>query len=158
MKRRKKTTGTSQVEGIFERAEKDGRDFLLEPEVYALLRALGIDAPRFFFVKKGERATREKLSALSSDRVVLKIVSPQIVHKSDVGGVAFVENSLSAVNRAIARMLAEVPAKLSGPGAARPDLRGPPVLEKGGFADLGLGSELLLGIRNSREFGRVCRL
>jgi len=156
MKRKKKTmTGASQVESIFERAEKDGRNFLLEHQVYALLRDLGIDTPRFFFVKKGERATREKLSALSSDRVVLKIVSPQIVHKSDVGGVAFVENSSSAVNRAIARMLAEVPAKLAGTGAARPDIRGVLVLEKVGFADLGFGSELLLGIRNSREFGPV---
>jgi acyl-CoA synthetase (NDP forming) len=147
--------GTAQIERIFERAEKDGRDLLLEYEVYALLRALGIAVPRFFFVKKGERATREKLSALGSDSVVLKFVSPQIVHKSDVGGVAFVENSVSKVNRAITRMLAEVPAKFAGTEAAGPDIRGVLVLEKVAFDDLGFGSELLLGIRNSREFGPV---
>ena len=147
--------GTGQIEKIFQRAENDSRNFLLEHEVYALLRAVGIASPRFFFVKKGERATREKLSALRSDSVVLKIVSPQIVHKSDVGGVAFVENSVPAVNRAIHRMLAEVPAKFAGTEAAGPDIRGVLVLEKVAFSDLGFGSELLLGIRNSREFGPV---
>jgi len=155
MKRRNKATGVSQVERIFERAEKDGRNFLLEHEVYALLRALGIDTPRFFFVKKGARATRKKLLALGSDRVVLKIVSPRIVHKSDVGGVAFVKNSSPEVNRAIIRMLAEVPAKLAGTGEAGPDIRGILVLERVAFVDLGFGSELLLGVRNSREFGPV---
>jgi acyl-CoA synthetase (NDP forming) len=148
-------TGASQVERIFERAEKDGRNFLLEHEVYALLRALGTAVPRFFFVKKGARATRKNLLSLGSGRVVLKIVSPRIVHKSDVGGVAFVKNSCSEVNRAITRMLADVPARLGETGAAGPDIRGVLVLEKVGFADLGFGSELLLGVRNSREFGPV---
>jgi acyl-CoA synthetase (NDP forming) len=147
--------GTVQIERILERAEKEYRNFLLEHEVYALLCALGIAAPRFFFVKKGERATREKLSALGSDSVVLKIVSPQIVHKSDVGGVAFVENSVLKVNRAITRMLAAAPAKSAGKEAAGPDIRGVLVLEKVAFENLGFGSELLLGIRNSREFGPV---
>ena len=156
MKRREKPiAGTGQIEEIFQRAEKDSRSFLLEHEVYALLRAVGFAAPRFFFVKRGGRATREKLSALRSDSVVLKVVSPQIVHKSDVGGVAFVENSASAVNRAITRMLAAVPAKFTGTEGAGPDIRGVLVLEKVAFSDLGFGSELLLGIRNSREFGPV---
>src|SRR4030065_77365 len=89
-RREKMIAGTGLIERIFERAEKDNRSFLLEHEVYALLRASGIDAPRFFFVKKGGRGTREEL-----------------------------------------------------------------VLEKVAFPDLGFGSELLLGIRNSREFGPV---
>lgn len=152
-RREKMIAGTGLIERIFERAEKDNRSFLLEHEVYALLRASGIDAPPFFFVKKGARATREKLSVLGSDQVVLKIVSPQIVHKSDVGGVAFVENRVGEVNRAINRMLAEVPAKFAGPEAAGLDIRGVLVIEKVAFTDLGFGSELLLGIRNSREFG-----
>ena len=120
-----------------------------------MLRAWGIGAPRLFFIKKGERATREKLLALGSDRVVIKIVSPQIVHKSDVGGVAFVESGVREVNRAIARMLSEVPAKFAGTGSSAPDIRGVLVLERVAFDDLGFGSELLLGIRNSREFGPV---
>jgi len=153
--RRKRMAGAGQIDRIFGRAEKDGRDFLLEHEVYGLLRAMGIAAPRFFFVKKGERATRTELLALGSKRVVLKIVSPQVIHKSDVGGVAFAGNTVSEVNRAIARMLVEVPARFSGTEAAGPDIRGVLVLERVAFDDLGFGSELLLGIRNSREFGPV---
>ncbi len=147
--------GAGRIDRIFRRAEKDGRNLLFEHEVYDLLRAWGIGAPRFFFVKKGERATRNKLLALRSDRVVIKVVSPQIVHKSDVGGVAFVEKSVREVNRAIARMHSEVPAKFAGTGSSGPDIRGVLVLERVSFDDLGFGSELLLGIRNSREFGPV---
>jgi len=156
MKRRDKPLAAAgQIERIFERAEKDGRNSLLEHEVYALLRALGIAAPRFFFVKKGERASHGELSYLRSGRVVLKVVSPEVVHKSDVGGVAFVRNTASEVNRAITGMLAEVPLKLAAKVTGGPDIRGILVLEKVAFADLGFGSELLIGIRNSREFGPV---
>jgi acyl-CoA synthetase (NDP forming) len=151
----KKTTAAGGIGRVFERAEKDGRSFLFEPEVYALLRAWGIGAPRHFFLKKGERVTREMLAALGTDQVVVKIVSPQIVHKSDVGGVAFVRNGAREVKRTIARMLSEVPAKVAGTGSADPDIRGVVVLEKVAFADLGFGSELLVGVRNSREFGPV---
>jgi acyl-CoA synthetase (NDP forming) len=156
MKQRKPMMARAgQIDRIFARAEKDGRDYLLEHEVYGLLRALGIATPCFFFVKKGERAARKELLALRSESVVLKIVSPQIVHKSDVGGVAFVRNTASEVNRAITRMLAEVPAKLEGTGTSGLDIRGVLVIEKVAYDDLGFGSELLLGIRNSREFGPV---
>ena len=153
VKKGKATAGG--LDRVFRRAEKEGRGTLLESEVYSLLRAWGIDAPRFFFVEKGERATREKLQALRSDRVVIKIVSPEIVHKSDVGGVAFVENGARPVNEAIARMFSEVPEKAAGAGLCGVDVRGVLVLEKVAFADLGFGSELLIGVRNSREFGPV---
>jgi len=156
MKRtQKRMDAAGRADRVFRRAEKDGRDFLLEHEVYALLQAWGIDAPRFFCVEKGERAARQKLLALGTDRVVLKIVSPQIVHKSDVGGVVFVENSARQVNGAIVRMLADVQAKLAGAGSSGTEMRGVLVLEKVDFDDLGFGSELLIGVRNSREFGPV---
>ncbi len=152
---------------ILEVAETDQRSFLLEHEVYALLRALGIEVPRFFFVKKGEKAIPEKLAALRSDQVVLKIVSPSIIHKTDVRGVAFVKNKAGEVNRAIKRMLAEVPIRYAewtkAFGTARrpslqktePDIRGTLVLERVPYLNVGFGSELLLGIRRSREFGPV---
>jgi acyl-CoA synthetase (NDP forming) len=95
------------------------------------------------------------LQALRSGQVVVKIVAPEIVHKSDVGGVAFVEASVRRVNEAIARMLSDVPERWAGAGSSGPDIRGVLVLEKVVFDDLGFGSELLVGIRNSREFGPV---
>ncbi|HUU37411.1 MAG TPA: acetate--CoA ligase family protein, partial [Candidatus Desulfaltia sp.] len=147
--------GAGEIEKIFERAEKDHRNFLLEHEVYALLKRLGIATPRFVFIKKGQKASAAQLTGLKSPRVVLKVVSPQIVHKSDVGGVAFVENKPGPVNRAIIRMRTDVPKKFEAAGKTAADIRGVLVLEKVAYADLGFGSELLVGIRHSREFGPV---
>ncbi len=147
--------GTRRPEEIFRRAEKDKRNFLLEHEVYALLRRLGITTPRFVFIKKGKKAGAGVLARLMSRQVVLKVVSPQVVHKSDVGGVAFVENKPGPVNRAIARLLAEVAKRFEAAAGTIPDIRGVLVLERISYEDVGFGSELLLGIRHSREFGPV---
>jgi acyl-CoA synthetase (NDP forming) len=148
-------SGTGEVERIFERAEKDNRNFLLEQEVYALLKHLGIAAPRFVFIKKGQKASAAQLARLKSPQVVLKVVSPQIVHKSDLGGVSFVENKAGPVNRAIARMLTDVPKKFEAAAKMEADIRGILILEKVVYDDFGFGSELLLGIRHSREFGPI---
>lgn len=160
-------TEANKVNRIFQAAEKEKRNVLLEHEVYALLQAFGIETPRFFFIKKGEQAGAKKLAALASKDIVLKIVSPSIVHKTDVGGVVFVENKVSLVNQAAKRMLAEVPKRLaewmnqfSQPAESSlqkigEDIRGVLVLEKVSFENIGFGSELLLGIRHSREFGPI---
>jgi acyl-CoA synthetase (NDP forming) len=157
----------NKVKGIFQTAEKEKRNFLLEHEVYALLQAFGLETPRFFFLKKGEKASSEKLAALGSREVVLKIVSPPIVHKTDVGGVVFVENKASVVNQAAKRLLEEVPErfeqwtkKFGGPDESSlqktgEDIRGILVLEKVSYENIGFGSELLVGIRHSREFGPI---
>jgi acyl-CoA synthetase (NDP forming) len=158
---------SSQLNKIFQKAEADHRNFLLEPEVYSVLQALGIKTPRFFFIKKGEKVSAKKLSSLRSQEVVLKIVSPSIVHKSDVGGVAFVENKAVVVNQAVKRMLMDVPKRFAEwtKSLARPeesslqkveeDIRGILALEKVAYEKIGFGSELLVGIRHSREFGPV---
>lgn len=156
-----------KIEAIFHQAEEQGRGFLLEPEVYALLRACGIPTPRFILLRSGERATRKKLAVLESPEVVIKIVSPLIVHKSDVGGVAFVPNRIDKINDSILRLLRDVPAKFSdwqkrtGSGEAysleeiRNQVRGFLVMKKVAYQDLGFGSEILVGIRHSREFGPI---
>jgi acyl-CoA synthetase (NDP forming) len=163
----KMKTGVDKAKRIFKEAETEKRSFLLEHEVYALLRSFGIETPRFYFIKKGKEASAKILAGLGSEEVVLKIVSPDIVHKTDVGGVAFVKNKATAVNRAIKRMLAEVPKRFAewAKSFGRPDgsclheveadVRGILVLEKVAYENVGFGSELLLGIRRSREFGPV---
>ena len=73
---------------LFQTAAAQGRQFLFEHEVYALLRNLGSETPpRCVLLPAGTRLPDEELMVLPGDRVVLKIVSPYIVHKSDVGGV-----------------------------------------------------------------------
>ncbi len=156
---------------VLEAAERDGRDFLLEPEVYQILREAGIACPRHVLVPAGRRVTRKDLAALGGPKVVVKIVSPLVVHKSDVGGVAFVKADPASINKAAAAMIRSVPGRYlawararGGHGAAaqaptaravRDSIRGFLVAEAVDFEDVGFGSEVLLGLRNSREFGPV---
>lgn len=164
------TVATSRVERLFAIAEREGRSFLLEPEVYAVLKAAGLAVPRFLFVARGERVTAEALAGLGSSEVVLKIVSPLLIHKSDVGGVAFAPARPAAVNKAMGDMLESVPGRAArwlkgrtkgtadasaSAGRVRGSLRGVLICEKVRFADVGFGSELLLGARNTPEFGPV---
>lgn len=142
---------------IFERAEGEGRDFLLEPEVYEVLKDAGIAVPRHVFVRAGKAVTRTELKGLRAGAVVIKIVSPLIIHKSDVGGVAFAKADATAVNKACAAMLRRVLGSFPGKErkAVRNSVRGFLVAEKVAFDDVGFGSEILLGLRNSRDFGPV---
>jgi acyl-CoA synthetase (NDP forming) len=142
---------------VLEGAEKDGRRFLLEPEVYEVLKDAGIPTPRYFFLPAGGRPGRRELRALGTPEVVVKIVSPLIVHKSDVGGVAVVKAQPAAVAKACAAMARAVVARSRAPErkAVRASLRGFLVVEKVAFDDVGFGSEILLGLRNSADFGPV---
>ena len=142
---------------LLEAAESDGRSFLLEPEVYEVLEEAGLPAPRRVFVPAGRAVTRRELESLGAREVVVKVVSPLVVHKSDVGGVAVAKAEARAVNRASAAMLERVVARSRGPErkAVRASVRGFLVVEKVAFDDVGFGSEILLGARNSKDFGPV---
>ena len=65
-------------------ARAEGRN-LLEHEAWALFGAYGIPVPRCRLAKTEEEAVR--FAAEIGYPVVLKIVSPDILHKSDAGGV-----------------------------------------------------------------------
>ena len=75
----------SQTAKIFSQAKKEGRKALLEPEAKAICIEYGIPVPKF------KVATNESEAARFANEigfpVVLKIVSPEIIHKSDAGGV-----------------------------------------------------------------------
>ncbi|MDH7493471.1 MAG: acetate--CoA ligase family protein, partial [Candidatus Saccharicenans sp.] len=151
------------VQSILEKAESSGRNFLLEPEVYRLLGAYGMPVPRHIFWPKGKPLAASSLKRLGTDRVVVKIVSPLILHKSDVGGVVIAKANLREVRAAVNRMYAEIPARYSlvfGQGRVSAaevagSIQGVLVAELVSYEQAGLGSELLLGLRVSRDFGPV---
>lgn len=98
------------IDGLFEQARTQGRDTLFEYEVYDLLKASGAETPpRCVLLERAGRPQDERLCVLPGDKVVLKIVSPAIIHKTEVGGVRVVENSPDAIRSAWRRMLQEVP-------------------------------------------------
>ena len=70
---------------IVAKAVAEGRDKLREDEALALLKAYGIPTPDYAVARDEEEAVRatEKIGY----PVAAKIVSPQIVHKTDIGGV-----------------------------------------------------------------------
>lgn len=70
---------------LIEAARRDGRRALLEPEAKRLLEIHGAPASRDRIATTAEEAVR--LARDIDDRLVLKIVSPDILHKSDAGGV-----------------------------------------------------------------------
>jgi acetate---CoA ligase (ADP-forming) len=70
---------------LIEAVRRDGRRALLEPEAKRLLEIHGAAASRDRIAATAEEAVR--LARDIDERVVLKIVSPDILHKSDAGGV-----------------------------------------------------------------------
>jgi len=90
-----------KIETIFQNAENE---YLLEHEVYALLQAAGIRTPEFLFVEKGRDVSAEDLTSFSCEKLVIKIVSPQILHKSDVGGIRFVNKDAEEISRSLKEM------------------------------------------------------
>ncbi len=74
---------TAEMVDIVAAARTDG--WVLEPEALRLLRAAGVPAPRFAWAKSKTDAL--EAAAGIGYPVVAKVVSPQVMHKSDVQGV-----------------------------------------------------------------------
>jgi acyl-CoA synthetase (NDP forming) len=89
-----------QTEDIILRAIDDNRDSLYEHEVYEILSIFGLDAPAFFWMKSIEAAPNIDLKSLRSARIVAKVVSPDILHKTDAGGVLFIEPTMEHIEYA----------------------------------------------------------
>ena len=101
---------TTLINDIFRTAHNEGRSSLFEHEVYRLLAAADIaSTPRHEVIAGGAEPADELLASFPGSRVVVKIVSGGIAHKSDVGGVAVVTNQPTAVRAACRSMLAELP-------------------------------------------------
>ncbi|WXG43172.1 MAG: acetate--CoA ligase family protein [Promethearchaeati archaeon SRVP18_Atabeyarchaeia-1] len=75
----------NSVEKIIHNALSDGRTFLLEPESKEVVGAYGMPVTKFKVAKSVEEAV--KFSSEIGYPVVMKIVSPDVLHKSDAGAV-----------------------------------------------------------------------
>ena len=75
----------SRVKEIFESVRKDGRTVLLSYETSEVFDCYGMVSPK----SRLARTPREAMKLQEEiGKSVMKIVSPQIIHKSDVGGIA----------------------------------------------------------------------
>lgn len=83
------------VEEILHKARGEKRRALLEPEAKQVCEAYGIPVPAFGVA--GNAAEAVDLAAKVQFPVVLKVVSPQILHKTEAGGVLLDLNSREQV-------------------------------------------------------------
>ncbi len=94
------------VSGIISQAVRDNRKSLLETEAKTVCEDYGIPITRFELAKNEAEAV-EFAEAIGYP-VVLKIVSPDIIHKSDVGGVVVDLKDEKAVRGAYKQILGNV--------------------------------------------------
>jgi len=130
---------------ILRRVREEGRGLLFEPEGYAVAAVLGFATPRFTVVSNAAQLTAVQLDSLGSPRVVVKVIAPDIAHKTESGGVAVIPRELPAARSAIEDMAA----RLSGRRIAGY------LLAEFVPHDAGLGAQLLVGVRHTVDFGTV---
>lgn len=132
-----------RINAIIRGARADRRRFLLAHEGQAVLEAMGLAAAR----SRIARTIEEAVSAAEEIgyAVVLKVVSRDIIHKSDVGGVA-----LDLENRG--ELLDAYQAVMHGCRRRCPQAR----IEGVEIAEMvGSGSEVIVGARRDPTFGPI---
>lgn len=75
----------AKVQKVFDAVKKEGRTNLLEEEGQEVLKAYGFPLPKSVLATSANEAV--KIAKKIGFPVVMKIASPQIIHKSDAGGV-----------------------------------------------------------------------
>jgi acetyl-CoA synthetase (ADP-forming) len=138
-------TGVRQV---VEQARAEGRRKLLEHEALKLCELYGLPVPGYGLARSEEEAV--ELAERVGYPAVLKVVSPDISHKSDVGGVILGVRSAEEVRSSYRRILENV--KAGAPGSrvhgvlvqrmAKPDLE----VIVGGIRDPVFGPVVMFGL------------
>ncbi|HSM73812.1 MAG TPA: acetate--CoA ligase family protein [Desulfobacterales bacterium] len=124
-------------------ARAERRTYLLEPEAKSLLRLHDVPVPDEGLARSAEEAV--ELAAGFGGKAVLKIVSPDILHKSDAGGVRVDLEGPAAIAAAFAEILEN--ARRHNPQA---DIRG--VLVSPMARE---GMEVIIGTKRDDQFGPV---
>jgi len=126
---------------LLDAARAEGRSRLAEAEALELLSAYGIP------VARGELATGAEAAVQLAERmgypVVLKIVAPMILHKTEVGGVQVNLSDAAEVRRAFEQILSL--ARAARPDAAVSGVLVQPMVQH--------GRELIVGMTRDPVFG-----
>lgn len=136
-----KGTDKQKALSVIEKARRDGRDALTEIEAKQIFEAYQLPVTHSRVAKTEDEAV--KLAAEIGYPVVMKIVSPQILHKSDAGGVKVNIKDETAVRATYNTILQNAKAY-----KADADIHGILVQEMAP-----LGTEVILGSVNDATFG-----
>ena len=136
------------VDASIAKALAQGRIVMTEPEAKAVLNAYGIPTVPTKVAPTPEEAAKEAANLLRGHAsVVVKILSRDITHKSDIGGVRFDLTSAEEVEKATRRMLSAV--KAARPDAAIEGVTVQPMIHRKD------AYELILGITTDATFGPI---
>ncbi len=134
--------GRAKVKAIIDAAMKEGRYSLTESEGKKILDAYGIGVPGEATVTSAEDAAKE--AAHITFPVVMKIVSPDIMHKSDIGGVVVGVKNEEAAKAAFESIMSNC--KKNAPEA---NLVGVSIQQ------MVSGQEVILSMMRDAQFGSV---
>ena len=95
-----------QTSSIISRAKQEGRKTLLEPEAKTVCAEYGIPVTKFKVAVSEDEAA--SFASEIGYPIVLKIVSPDVIHKSDAGGVMVNLKSPAEVSVAYQKILENV--------------------------------------------------
>jgi acetyl-CoA synthetase (ADP-forming) len=128
---------------IFDQVKKEGRSILTEFESKRILKQAGIPVVETKLAKTQKEAV--SLSQKMSFPVVLKIVSPDVIHKSDSGGVKLSLNNVTEVKKAYDEILKKV--KKQYPDAVIHGVSVQKMIQP--------GTEVIVGTSKDPQFGPV---
>jgi acyl-CoA synthetase (NDP forming) len=149
-----------RVRAIVADARVRGLAVLPEPEARSVLEAMGIEIPVAGFVPVRREldsadgfvldhdALAAAVGAPGANRVAVRLVSPAVAHKTEVGGVEVVERDAGAIGDAIDRMRGRL-------AAAGVDAVDGFLLADAVTYERGLGGELLVSARWTGDAGPV---
>lgn len=142
------TGRVDEVRAIFRAAAAEGRAILTEPEAKSVLAAYEVSVPQILEARTPADVEEHAATLLKDwDRVVVKLLSKAITHKSDVGGVMLNIETARAAREAAEAIEARV-------RKARPDadIEGYAVQPMVKMKD---AHELILGVSRDPIFGPV---
>lgn len=128
---------------IFDQVKKEGRSILTEFESKRILKQAGISVVETKLAKSQKEAV--EISQKIGFPVALKIVSPDVIHKTDSGGVKLSVNSIAQVKKAYDEILKKV--RKQYPNALLHGISVQKMVQP--------GTEVIVGISKDPQFGPV---
>jgi acyl-CoA synthetase (NDP forming) len=128
---------------IFDQVKKEGKSILTEFESKRILKQVGVSVVETKLAKTQKEAV--SLSQKMSFPVALKIVSPDVIHKSDSGGVKLSLNNVTEVKKAYDEILKKV--KKQYPDAVIHGVSVQKMIQP--------GTEVIVGTSKDPQFGPV---
>ncbi|MGB5879998.1 MAG: acetate--CoA ligase family protein, partial [Thermoanaerobaculia bacterium] len=138
----------ARIAQIIKKVSQDGREVLLEPEGLEVLRMIGVPVPPYLYLEGRPEVSTSALDELRGDQVVVKAVSPEILHKSEEGAIRIVAREPAAVRSAMGSMEETL---------ADRGLAGFTIHQFVPYVPA-LGNELLVSMRWSDDFGPLVTL